>query len=306
MAKKMSFGACVVRGIMWLLGQQPLKVHYFWAGCLAWLLRCPFHYRKKVVFTNLTKAFPDKSEAEISAIAKRFYRHLAEMIVETIWFGGSNFRRLRRTGLITIENPELLRELMKDGRPLLLLDSHCGNWELLGGCLAYLDKERPELRFFKENVYIVYKKLASKTFDEVLYSNRKAPMRDYKGMIEASGLLRFFLSHKGQSFAAIIINDQYPGKNGVPVGNFLGLETTAFEGSAAMAHKLGFALAYISMVNDRRGHYTIRFQPLSEDASKEDPTELTRQYMELLEADILETPHNWLWSHNRWKNLDIY
>ena len=33
------------------------------------------------------------------------------------------------------------------------------------------------------------------------------------------------------------------------------------------------------------------------------PEEITRRYYDLLEKDIKETPHNWLWSHKRWKNI---
>lgn len=306
MKEKMTFGARIVRGLMWLLGQQPLKVHYIWAGGIAWLLRCPLHYRKKVVYTNLTKAFPEKSSEEINKIAKAYYQHMAEMIVEAIWFGGSTYKRLRKAHIVEMENPELLGELMAGGKALAIFDSHCGNWELLGGFKTYNYKENIDFPIHEGNLHVVYKKLTNKTFDDVFYANRKAPVKGYEGMVESAGLLRFFLSHKGQSYACLINNDQYPGKNGVEIGTFLGLETTAFEGSSAMAHKLGMAVAYMSMVNDRQGHYTIRFTKISEDASKDDPTEITKKYMSLLEADIRETPHNWLWSHKRWKNLRIY
>ena len=28
---------------------------------------------------------------------------------------------------------------------------------------------------------------------------------------------------------------------------------------------------------------------------------ITRKYYDILEAEIRETPHNWLWTHKRWK-----
>ncbi len=41
-------------------------------------------YRRKVVIGNLHSAFPDKTEKEIRVIARKFYRHLADMIIETV------------------------------------------------------------------------------------------------------------------------------------------------------------------------------------------------------------------------------
>ena len=41
-------------------------------------------YRRGVVETNLRNAFPEKSPEERKRIAKRFYRHLTDLIVETL------------------------------------------------------------------------------------------------------------------------------------------------------------------------------------------------------------------------------
>lgn len=41
-------------------------------------------YRKKVVFENLRKSFPEKSESEIEKVANDFYHHLCDLIFETI------------------------------------------------------------------------------------------------------------------------------------------------------------------------------------------------------------------------------
>ena len=31
------------------------------------------------------------------------------------------------------------------------------------------------------------------------------------------------------------------------------------------------------------------------------PEQIMRRYYDLLEEELNETPHNWLWTHNRWK-----
>ena len=41
-------------------------------------------YRKQVVFQNLRNSFPEKPETEITAIAKGFYHHLSDMLIESL------------------------------------------------------------------------------------------------------------------------------------------------------------------------------------------------------------------------------
>jgi KDO2-lipid IV(A) lauroyltransferase len=50
-----------------------------------------------------------------------------------------------------------------------------------------------------------------------------------------------------------------------------------------------------------RGKYEMTFVPVCENASEHAPEDLIRKYYDLLEMEINETPHNWLWSHKRWK-----
>jgi KDO2-lipid IV(A) lauroyltransferase len=72
-------------------------------------------------------------------------------------------------------------------------------------------------------------------------------------------------------------------------------------GSLGVACKLAHSVVYLKMKRLDRGKYEWEFIPICQDASKHTPDELVRKYYELLEIEIKETPHNWLWSHNRWK-----
>jgi KDO2-lipid IV(A) lauroyltransferase len=47
------------------------------------LYRC-IGYRKKVVLGNLKMAFPEKSDSERNAIAREFYAHFCDLVVEAI------------------------------------------------------------------------------------------------------------------------------------------------------------------------------------------------------------------------------
>lgn len=82
---------------------------------------------------------------------------------------------------------------------------------------------------------------------------------------------------------------------------FLNQETNSMLGSAVVAHKLAHSVMYMKMKRVERGRYEMTLIPICQDASKMKPEDIMRKYYDLLEEEINETPHNWLWSHKRWK-----
>ena len=68
----------------WVLSRLPFGVLYVLADVIFMLTYYIIGYRRKVVFDNLRKAFPEKNEAEIRHIAKGFYHNLTDIMVETL------------------------------------------------------------------------------------------------------------------------------------------------------------------------------------------------------------------------------
>jgi len=290
-----------VRGLMLLFSKQPLKVHYSWSKVIAWLLRDVLKYRKSVIYTNLAWAFPEMQYKEIEDAADKYYDHMADLIVESIWFGGSSSNRIRKSRIAEFANMEVVSDLTKAGRSVIVLDSHCGNWELMGGYRSYMKDETP-FPLNRDDFFVVYKELSNRVFDKVFYQNRISPEPGYQGLVESKKLLRLMLSRRDKPSVYLVNNDQYPGVNGIYIGSFLGQPTTAHAATATLAHKMGFAVVFQKMEVVSRGHYRISFEQITDDASKVDAKYIVSEYMRHLEAEILEQPYNWLWSHKRWKN----
>ncbi len=95
--------------------------------------------------------------------------------------------------------------------------------------------------------------------------------------------------------------DQYPYQAAYDVGEFLHQPTVAMAGSVRVAQKFSHAVVYLKMKHVSRGRYEGSFIPICGDASTMSCDEMMKRYFELLEQEIKETPHNWLWSHKRWK-----
>ena len=296
-------GSAIVKGLMRLLSLLPLKVHYFLCRGLSFLCRSVFRYRWAVVMTNLARSFPQAKAKEIKTLFKQFYRHFGDIIAEAIWFG--RFRSkdtLRKQAIVSIENPEELNRIHAIAPGAVILSSHFGNWELLGGLFAYTDR----FDFTEDDFCVVYKKLTSSLWDDIMGRNRQAYLNGtgYEGYLESKDALRYALSHKGEHKMFVFPSDQHPYAYATKhrVDDFLHQPTWTMTGGTALAAKLGLAVIYLSMKKREDGGYSIKFTTLTDNASGTAPEEIMNDYYKLLQRDIEAQPWNYLWSHNRWKS----
>ena len=129
-------GVKFFRGILLAFSKAPLKVHYLFAGVFTWFIKRVMKYRADVILVNLAKSFPEKKYWDLRKIWNEYYDHLGEIIAEAIWFSGSSYSRLRKSGIVKIVNPEVVSEAYDNSPSVTSLSTHCGNWEILGGLLG--------------------------------------------------------------------------------------------------------------------------------------------------------------------------
>src|SRR5690554_1001116 len=98
----------LVYPILWLLSKLPMRVLYFKSTALYVLVYHIIGYRKKVVKNNLALVFPEKSTAERNRIAKAFFKHLCDIIFETIKAFTISEKEIRKRFKVT--NVEILDE----------------------------------------------------------------------------------------------------------------------------------------------------------------------------------------------------
>ncbi len=300
-----SFAVRLVRCLMVLISKFPLKFHYFMGDMLAWLAMNVFHYRSGVVWKNLSRSFPQLRYRELKNIFKDFYRHLGEIFAEAVWFGGSSYERLRRNGIVTVMNPEEISQIYEDSPSMTVLSTHCGNWELLGGLLGYRTATGGKISFGEKEITVVYKKLKNPVSDRVFALNRVAPLTEIgtECEVESSAILRYSMQRRNEKRVYIYPTDQAPYYNSGPhpIGKFMHQDTMAMLGSVGVACRLSHSVMYMKMRRMERGRYEMTLVPICRNASEWAPEQIMRRYYDLLEEEINETPHNWLWSHNRWK-----
>ena len=116
--------------ILWLLSILPMRILYIKSTALYFLVYYIVGYRKKVVKDNLALAFPEKTQQERDRIAKQFFKHLCDVIFETIKAFTISEKEIRKRFVVT--NIEILDPYYKNNKSILLMAGHYGNWEWSG------------------------------------------------------------------------------------------------------------------------------------------------------------------------------
>lgn len=303
----MLIGAEIIKGALRLLALQPLKLHYFWGKCISWILRVPMRYRRDVVMVNLSRSFPEKKYKELAGIADGFYAHFGRILAETVWFAGSvKESRLLNSGICRIVNMDLLSAMYEESPGVMIMTSHLGNWEIIGGFMHYpVIGQKLPVPFGEKDITVVYKALNSPVWDKVMRENRCAPVKvDMDSCcVESRDIMRFVIDHRHEKRIYIFPTDQAPYKYASyhTVDNFMHQPTKTMTGGASLARKLKLSVCYMGMTERPEGGYDIRFQELCRDASQSSVEELMNGFYACLARDIEAQPWNYLWSHKRWK-----
>src|SRR6202008_1578346 len=74
----------IVFFFLYLVSLLPFWFLYLISDILFILIFYIAGYRRKVVQENLRNSFPDKDQKELADIEKKFFKYLADLIVETV------------------------------------------------------------------------------------------------------------------------------------------------------------------------------------------------------------------------------
>ena len=266
----------------------PYRILYIISDLVYPILYYIIRYRRKVVHSNLVNSFPEKSEKEIRSIEKKFYRHFCDYVMETVKLFHISDEQMKKRMHFT--NSELIEELRSDGRPFFIYLGHQGNWEYVTSISLWI---HPSLKGCQ-----IYHPLSNKIMDKVMYRLRS---RFNTLGIPQKNTLRAILSmiKEGKQPLLGLISDQRPQRYPEPEWmTFLNQDTPIITGGETLGRRLDAHFIYGSIKCVRRGYYEITLSKI--EPSKEEDFPYSKQYMRMLEADIRNQPHMWLWSHKRW------
>jgi KDO2-lipid IV(A) lauroyltransferase len=277
-------------GINWIITLLPLRILYIFSDFLYFVLYYIVLYRRKVVENNLRNSFPEKTDEERRIIEKKFYRYLADLIIETLKLTHISKREQRKR--FTYSNLEIIDKLREEKRDVIAVLGHYNNWEW-PTLLPY---------YLKYKIIIIFKPLQNKYFNSFMNNQRSK-----YGIVltPTAHVIRDIIDNKRNNIntLSVFLSDQIPAKGDIKYWTtFLNQDTAVFTGAGKIAAKYDIAIVFFHIQKVKRGYYNLDIELLHEHTTGLSEKVITETHVRRLEEIIRETPENWIWSHRRWKH----
>jgi Kdo2-lipid IVA lauroyltransferase/acyltransferase len=286
---KYRIGYMLTRGVVALFWLIPFRALYVIADGLAWLLYRMIGYRRKVMYDNLKRCFPEKTEAEISALLKTAYRNLADITLESVKGSSTPMREIRRR--YVYKGYEMVNACLAEGRTVIITAPHINNWEW--GVLTLADP-------LAGNTIGIYKPLSNPYTNRWINDNRmRGGKLILRGMRETFAAIEEF---REQPSTFILMADQSPSNPKTAIWvDFFNQDTACLPGVEVISRKNDYPIFMFLPRRVRRGHYEITYSPICLSPAQTTEGTVTRMMMQAFETAVRNDPGNWLWSHKRWK-----
>jgi KDO2-lipid IV(A) lauroyltransferase len=279
-----------VAGVLKLVGWLPHRASRILGSVLAALSYGLWPRLRRIGLFNLRLAFPEWSERKRRKVLFALFQNFGRMLSDFAHFPYLNRKNIER--LIIYDGFENYAQACSQGKGILFLTAHFGNWELSS---------------FAHGVYgfpcnFVVRELDNPLIDGLI--NRYRAMGGGKP-IEKKDFAFQALRALRQGEAVGILMDQ----NMLPVEgifvDFLGRAACTTTGPARVAQKTGVPIVLGLVIWDTQlKKYRLRFDRV-EWIVRDDPEEEivvnTANFTRLIEVYVRRYPDHWLWVHRRWK-----
>ncbi len=264
-----------------------------WFGGLAYYILPRDRHR---ALEHLQIAFSgEKDRAERQRIARGCFENLGRNAVEVV-----NLSRIRKDidHRVTILGREHLDNAMAQGKGVLWITAHLGNWELMACAMAHAGYP----------VNVVARKIYDERLNRLLLKYREeASVRVILRDSASAGRQILQALKKGEILGMLI--DQDTKVKGV-MADFFGRKANTPSGPAALAvrRSVPVVAGFIHRVSNR--DHRIEILPKIEVQKTDDPqrdmVENTERFNHVIEEQIRRHPRQWVWVHRRWRRRNEY
>ena len=243
--------------------------------------------RREIIDFNLELAFPEMEAAGRSELGREVSRHFGRVALDAVRVQRLTPDELRSE--VTLEGEDHLQRAVAAGEGFFLLSAHLGSWEvaaLMAGLLI------------PGGISVIHRPLDNPLLDAELEDLRATFGNRALGK---SNVSREVLAEIKSGGVVGILIDQRPRGVDFEV-DFFGHPAKTHPILARFSRRTGAPVVPIFGYWDAPARYTVSFgEPIEPDGLDDGP--LTERYMAATEAAIRRRPEQWLWYHDRWRNL---
>jgi len=247
----------------------------------------PIFRSKKIIFKNLSIAFPNFDENEKKQILKGMWINYGRIFAEYMFI--KNFRQGSiGERNINIENQYILENVKKDSKPVIFISGHFNNFELMAMQIEKLGID----------LAAVYRPLNNKFLNPLMESIRKKYICKKQIKKGISGTKELLLNFKKGTSIALMIDQRVSEGIRVDLFNEKALTTTI---PAQFIKKFGAKIIPVHIERINVEKFNITFQDPIKFSKDSNIESITYKLNNILEEMIKKNPSQWIWSHNRWK-----
>ena len=268
---------------------EPLALSV--GSLLGWIAGSVLRVRRTEVDEHLFLAFPERTDAWRHDVARASYAHLGREAVATLRLSRATDKDLSER--IRIPDLALFRTAVEEGRGVILVTGHLGNWEVGGGA------------FTSRGISLdaIAKRMANKAIGDAITGVRE---KLGIGLIHMDEVAREVPRSLLRGRVVAVLADQHAHKGGILV-SFFGREASTTRAPALFAIRTGAPIFLGIALRDPgwRQRYTVSLERIDFQSSGEvdaDIRRLTAAHSAALERAVRSAPEQYFWQHRRWKS----
>ena len=246
----------------------------------------PFFRSKKVIEKNISFAFYKLDKESKEKIINNMWKSYGKILAEYVFI--KYFRKIDSEKFLEVKGQEILEKIKLSKDPVIFVSGHFDNFELMA---MHIEKSGVDLA-------AIYRPLNNGFLNPLMENIRKKYIcrkQIKKGISGTKEILKHFRT--GTSIALMIDQRVSQGIKSLLFKN----EAFTTTIPAQFVKKFNCKVVPIYIERKSNENFMLEImQPISFDNGKTIEN-ITLTLNQLLEKMIVRNPHQWIWSHNRWK-----
>ena len=248
---------------------------------------------RQVARKNLRLAFPEWDPARVAEVARACFIHFGQSFCDAI--SSMRFDRVEACRRLSVEGWEHLEDAERDGRGVLIMGAHLGDWEAVTKPLA----------LYRGDLHIVHRPADNPHLNREMQRLRE--QFGSRSIDKHSAARRMLRTLQANEKVGILIDQRVLRREGIQVP-FFGRPAWTTPVLAKLSLRTGAPLVPTYAFAAPEGRYRVVFHaPIRPSAGGETGDDaqaerLTALYLEHVEGEIRRCPEQWLWLHDRWKD----
>jgi KDO2-lipid IV(A) lauroyltransferase len=256
------------------------------AGSLIWLLN---GRAAKVTRENIALCFPELSPAEHIRLARQSLKETAKTAMEAgaIW---RNSWQWLQGKIVAMEGDEILRAKLAEGKGVLVLAPHHGNWEVVAPYLASV-----------ANLTAMYQPLDNPKMDELVLAGR-SKLNITMAPTNRKGVMMLFKALQGGTIVGVLPDQVPAAESGGQVAPFFGQPALTMTLVQGLIQRTGCAVCacYAERVE---GGFKLVVIEADAQIYSEDPLTSVTGLNASVAACVRRAPAQYQWEYKRFRGL---